>query len=44
MQGNYHRWESLEELRQQQLDNVIQELGGLRLQFNNFQNNQQPPP
>ncbi|CAJ2667314.1 unnamed protein product [Trifolium pratense] len=44
MQGYYHRWESSEEHRQQQLDNVIQELGGLRLQFNNFQNYQQPPP
>ncbi|XP_045831066.1 uncharacterized protein LOC123922389 [Trifolium pratense] len=33
-----------QEHRQQQLDNVIQELGGLRLQFNNFQNYQQPPP
>ncbi|CAJ2627735.1 unnamed protein product [Trifolium pratense] len=44
LQGYYHRWESSEEHRQQQLDNVIQELGGLRLQFNNFQNYQQPPP
>ncbi|CAJ2641624.1 unnamed protein product [Trifolium pratense] len=43
MQGYYHRWESSEEHRQQQLDNVIQELGGLRLQFNNFQNYQHPP-
>ncbi|CAJ2652085.1 unnamed protein product [Trifolium pratense] len=31
MQGYYHRWESSEEHRQQQLDNVIQELGGLVL-------------
>jgi hypothetical protein len=44
MQGYYNRWESSEERRQQQLDNVIQELGGLRLQFDNFQNYQQPPP
>ncbi|CAJ2633365.1 unnamed protein product [Trifolium pratense] len=44
MQGYYHRWESSEEHRQQQLDNVIQELGGLRLQFNNVKNYQQPPP
>ncbi|MCI78923.1 hypothetical protein A2U01_0100194, partial [Trifolium medium] len=33
-----------EEHRQQQLDNLMQELGDLRLQFNNFQNHQQPPP
>jgi NAD-dependent DNA ligase len=44
MRGYYNRWESSEERRQQQLDNVIQELGGLRLQFDNFQNDQQPPP
>src|SRR6266487_3887310 len=44
MQGYYNQWENSEANRQQQLDNVIQELGGLRLQFNNFQNYQQPPP
>jgi hypothetical protein len=44
MWGYYNRWESSEERRQQQLDNVIQELGGLRLQFDNFQNYQQSPP
>ncbi|MCI59351.1 hypothetical protein A2U01_0080606, partial [Trifolium medium] len=44
MQGNYNTWEGSEERRQQQLDNVIQELGGLWLQFDNFQNYQQPPP
>ncbi|MCI65691.1 hypothetical protein A2U01_0086949, partial [Trifolium medium] len=42
--GYYNRWESSEERRQQQVDNVIQELGGLTLQFDNFQNDQQPPP
>jgi hypothetical protein len=44
MRGYYNRWETSEERYQQQLDNVIQELGGLRLQFDKFQNYQQSPP
>ena len=44
MQGYYNKWESSEERRQEQLDNIIQELGSLRLRFDDFQNYQKPPP
>ncbi|PNX95490.1 hypothetical protein L195_g018683 [Trifolium pratense] len=43
MQGYYNRWESAEARRQQQLDRVVQELGNLRLHFDDFQQHQQPP-
>ncbi|MCI81867.1 hypothetical protein A2U01_0103141 [Trifolium medium] len=43
MQGYYNRWESAEAHRQHQLHRIVQELGDLRLQFDDFQQHQQPP-
>ncbi|CAJ2633219.1 unnamed protein product [Trifolium pratense] len=44
IQGRFDRWETAEAQRQQQLERVIYNLSEFRMQFDNFQRYQQPPP
>jgi hypothetical protein len=44
MQGYFNQWETANAQRERKLDRVNYGMNDLRLQFDNFQRYQQPPP